>query len=111
MNYQPIVLPHFKKQLKPLCKKHRHFKNEVIAELKKFNPANHQPLGHNVYKIRIASKDISRGKGRSFRLVVFVIERKQYILPIAVYYKRDKQNMSLREINDHLEIILLEADM
>ncbi len=110
MNYEPIILPHFKKQLKPLCKKYRHFKNEVILELKKFDSTRHQSLGHNVYKIRIASRDISRGKGRSFRIIVFVIERKQYILPIAVYYKGDKQSMSLKEINDHLEIILLEAD-
>ncbi len=54
MNYKTIILPHFKKQLKPLRKKHRNFKDEVISELKKFDPSKHQSLGHSVYKIRFA---------------------------------------------------------
>lgn len=109
--YQPLILPHFKKQLKQLSKKYRYLKSEVIAVLESFNRVQHQSLGHNLYKVRIKSKDIKRGKDKSFRLVIFVIEVQKYIVPITVYYKGDRKDITKKEINDHLEIILLEAKL
>ena len=107
--YQYLILPHFKKQLKQLSKKYRNLKDEVIVTLEIFDKSKEQSLGNNIYKIRVKSKDIKRGKNKSFRLVVSIIEVHNYIIPVVVYYKGEKIDMTIKEINNHLEIILLEA--
>jgi len=107
--YKFIILPHFLRQLKPLAKKYRHLKGAVIRALESFDKRKGAFLGHNVYKIRIRSSDIPRGKNKSFRLIVFVVERENCIAPIAIYFKGDRADISPKEINGHLEIILFEA--
>jgi hypothetical protein len=42
-------------------------------------------------------------------LIVFIIEMQSYIVPITIYYKGDRKDISAKEVNDHLEIILLET--
>lgn len=107
--YQYLVAPHFKKQLKQLSKKYRNLKDEVILTLKSFEKIKEQSLGNNLYKIRVRSKDIKRGKNKSFRLIVYIVEVQNYIIPITIYYKGDKTGVTTKEINDHLEVILLEV--
>ncbi|MFQ5661794.1 MAG: hypothetical protein ACE5F2_00885 [Candidatus Paceibacteria bacterium] len=107
--YEYLILPHFKKQLKQLSKKYKHLKEEIIITLETFDRSQNQSLGNNLYKIRVKSKDIKRGKDKSFRLIVFIIEVQNYIVPIAVYYKGDRRDMTAKEINNHLEIIILES--
>ncbi|MBL7045111.1 MAG: hypothetical protein ISR98_00720 [Parcubacteria group bacterium] len=107
--YQYLILPHFKKQLKQLSKKYRSLKDEIILTLENFEKSKEQSLGNNVYKIRVKSKDINRGKNKSFRLFVHIIEVQDYVVPITIYYKGDRKDMNIKEINNHLEAILLEA--
>lgn len=107
--YQFLILPHFKKQLKQLRKKYRHLKDDLIKTLENFDKSEHQSLGSDLYKIRMKSQDIPHGKDKSFRLILFVIGNQNYILPVVIYYKGDKNDISLKEINKHLEIVLFEA--
>jgi len=109
--YQPIILPHFKKQLKRYSKKYRHLKEAVISTLEDFDKKQHARLGSNVYKVRIQTKDSPRGKSKSFRLLVFVVETDKYLVPLCVYFKGDQEDITKKEINDHLEIILFELRM
>jgi len=106
--YQPIILPHFKKQLKRYAKKYRHLKEAVISVLEDFNKRQHIHIGRNVYKVRLKTKDIARGKSKSFRMLVFVVEIDKYLVPICIYFKGDREDITKKEINDHLEIILFE---
>jgi len=105
---QSIILPHFKKQLKRYTKKYRHLKEAVISILENFDKRQHIHLGRNVYKVRLKTKDIARGKSKSFRILVFVIEAEKYLVPICIYFKGDQEDITKKEINDHLEIILFE---
>ena len=109
--YQPIILPHFKRQLKRYHKKYRHLKEAVISTLEDFDTRQHVHIGSNVYKVRLHAKDIQRGKSKSFRLLVFVIETEKYLIPICVYFKGDQEDITKREVNDHLEMILFELRM
>ena len=109
--YQPIILPHFKRQLKRYSKKYRHLKEAVISILENFDTRQHVHIGHNVYKVRVHTKDIPRGKSKSFRLLVFVVEADQYLVPICIYFKGDQEDITKKEINDHLEMILFELRM
>ena len=65
-------------------------------------------LGHNVYKVRLKTKDIHRGKSKSFRLLVLIVEVDQYIVPMTLYFKGDQENITKKELNNHLENILWE---
>ena len=105
---QAIILPHFRKQLKRYLKKYRHLKSGVITALENFSPARGLHIGNHVYKIRIITKDINRGKSKSFRLLIMVIEVEHYLVPITIYFKGDRANITEKELNAHLEIILWE---
>ena len=60
--YQSIVLDYFKRQLKPLLKKHRDLKDAVIEALKHFDKRQNDHLGGNVYKVRLKVKSLPRVK-------------------------------------------------
>lgn len=106
--YQPIILPYFRRQLEQYTKKYRHLKDAVIAVLDNFHKEQYTPLGQNIYKVRLRSKDIPRGKSKSFRLLVLVVEIEEYLVPITIYFKGDREDVTKKEINKHLENILLE---
>jgi len=106
--YQPIILPHFRRQLKQHAKKYRRLKEAVIDTLEHFEKTQHVHIGNNVYKARVRSKDIQKGKSKSFRLIIFLIEKENYIVPLTLYFKGDQEDVSKKEINDHLEIIIFE---
>jgi len=109
--YQPIILPHFKKQLKRHRRTYRHLKGAVISILESFDKRQHIHIGRNVYKVRLKTKDIARGKSKSFRMLVFLIETDKYLVPVCIYFKGDREDITKKEINDHLEIILFELRM
>lgn len=109
--YQPIILSHFKKQLKRYNKKYRHLKEAVISILENFDKRQHIHIGRNVYKVRLKTKDIARGKSKSFRMLVFVVEADKYLAPIFIYFKGNQEDITKKEINGHLEIILFEIRM
>jgi len=106
--YRIIILPHFKRQVKPYTKKYHHLKDALIATLEQFHPDQHTALGNGVYKIRLHSKDIPKGKSKSFRLIVLLVEMDKLLVPITLYFKGDQSNISKKELSDHLEIILFE---
>ena len=109
--YQTIILLHFKRQLKLHTKKYRHLKKAVIKELEQFQKSKHTSLGGNIYKIRIKSKDIPKGKSKSFRLLILVMELEKYLVPITIYFKGDQEEITKKEINNHLETIVLELQL
>jgi hypothetical protein len=106
--YQTIILPHFLREAKGLLKRYPALKNELSAVLSNFDPAGHPHLGQNVYKVRVASKSLQRGKSKGLRLIVLLIEQDGFLVPLTIYYKGSKADIQLKEINHHLEIILLE---
>lgn len=106
--YQPLILPYFRRQLEPHAKKYPHLKDAVALALDNFRKEQHVHVGHNVYKMRLRSRDIPRGKSTSFRMLVLVVEVKGYVVPITLYFKGDKSDITKKEIGRHLENILLE---
>ncbi len=105
---QVVVLPYFLKQLKPYAKKHRHLKDDLIQALEQFHPAATDHLGNRVYKIRIRSRDLARGKSKSFRVIALLVEIEQFLVPITICFKGDRESLTTGEINDHLEAALFE---
>ncbi|MFH1192312.1 MAG: type II toxin-antitoxin system RelE/ParE family toxin [bacterium] len=108
MEYKTIILPYFRKQLKHYIKKYRSLKGAVIKELGGFDKKKAAHIGNNVYKMRLKCDDITKGKSKSFRLIILIIEADNFLVPITLYFKGDSENISKKELNDHLEKILLE---
>lgn len=106
--YQPIISPYFKRRLKRYDKKYRHLKDAVSNTLDDFNKKTYKSLGANLYKVEIRVKDIPKGKRKSFRLIVLVVELEKYVVPITLYFKSDKKDINRKELKDHLKVILLE---
>lgn len=63
--------PTFAKAFKRLRKKHRHLDQDL--NLLRFtlmkNPTSGIPLGAGLYKIRLASSDMAKGKSGAFRVI------------------------------------------
>ena len=106
--YKIIILPHFKKQLKAYVKKYRFLKKSVIEELQHFDSKQHTHMGNSIYKLRVRTKDIQKGKSKSFRLMILLMEQDNYLVPITIYFKGDVKDISRKELNNHLALILLE---
>ena len=75
------------------------FRFLAINFLEKKN--NNVHIGHSVYKIRLKSSNLNRGKRNSFRLIILLIEVDNIITPITMYFKGDKENISKKEISYH----------
>lgn len=108
--YHFKILPHFKKQLKTLIKRYKQLKKDVILDLEHFNKRNFIALGQNIYKARLKSSDINKGKSGGFRLIIFIDETDKIIFPIAIYFKGERENISIQEIKHHLSSILDEIN-
>lgn len=106
-----IILPSFKRQLKPYLKKHQDLKEELIFCLENFDKKNAVFLGSNVYKIRLKIKNLNKGKNKSFRVLILLIESADQLIPISIFFKGDKENLSKKEINDSLEKALGELSL
>jgi len=89
-------------------KKYPSLKGGVLVALKEFEKKQGVHLGRGVYKIRVRTADLNKGKSGSFRLFVLVIEVDDILIPIAIYFKGDQADMNLKELNDHLDIIRFE---
>lgn len=85
--YQIIILPSFKRELKRYVKKYRNLKDAIIETLENFQQDLYPHLGNNIYKIRLKTKDIPKGKSKSFRLVVLLVEVDRFLVPITIYLK------------------------
>jgi len=108
---QGIILPHFARQLKQYVKKHRSIKDDLVGLLESFDKREHSFLGHGLYKVRLKVQSLTRGKSASFRVIILLASHKSFLVPIDIYSKGERENMSQKDINKHLEIVLFELHM
>ncbi|HEY4515199.1 MAG TPA: type II toxin-antitoxin system RelE/ParE family toxin [Candidatus Paceibacterota bacterium] len=108
MSYQIVLTSHFRKQLKPLLKKYRGIDKSLVDAIKDFNSTGNTLVGTEIYKLRFTTRSLHRGKSGAFRLYVYVFEMDNQIVPITIYYKGDKENLTTGELEKHAEIILSE---
>lgn len=105
MAYIYYLSDHFLRQLESYCKKYRHITDDVERSLKTFNKQQAISLGASTYKIRFKSSDIPRGKSHAFRVIIYVVEIRNMISPLVIYFKGDKANVNKEEILHHKNIV------
>jgi len=100
---QILFSEHFKKQLKKLKKKYPRIKDDLLEIIEPFNPNNEISIGRSIYKIRIPSTDMQKGKSGGFRSYIYLYVKKDFLLPLCIYPKSETESITESELKYHLD--------
>jgi mRNA-degrading endonuclease RelE of RelBE toxin-antitoxin system len=108
MTYDVHLTETFQKSIKALKKKYPHVKDDLLSQIKALeeDPSAGDPIpGWNkeVWKVRVASSDVKKGKRGGYRLIYFWKAGEMKIYLLAVYFKGDKEAITKKEIESLLE--------
>lgn len=88
----------FMRQLKKLPKYLYEIKDELTEFLECYTPEQQESIGHDCYKIRFISKYLKKGKSGSLRIIIFLMHKGNSLLPLSIYLKSQKENISKKEV-------------
>ncbi len=98
--YNVIPTPDFKKLFKKLAKKYPSLKNDLhqlITTLQE-TPDIGTPLGHGIYKIRMAIASKGKGKSGGDRVITFLVTEDQEVYLTYIYDKNQLENLTKDQI-------------
>lgn len=96
-----LFTEYFKKQIKKLKKKFPHVKEDLLNVLEKLRIENEISIGRSIYKIRIRSRDMKKGKSGSFRCYIYLYRQKELLIPLSIYTKSEKEMLTENELTYH----------
>ena len=102
MPYDVFLPEFFKKIIKELKKKYPHVGEDLKTALRVL--VNNPELGRtlrgfgDVKKLRVQNSDVERGKSGGYRLTYLVGATCQKIIPLLMYSKSQKRDISRREL-------------
>jgi mRNA-degrading endonuclease RelE of RelBE toxin-antitoxin system len=105
MSYEVMAVEYFKRRLKKLSKKYRRIGedyNSLIGILEN-NPMKGdaiQGFGNKIYKIRMRSSNMKRGKRGGFRVIYYLSDHIVYLL--TIYAKAKREEISIKDIKEAL---------
>lgn len=105
MSFEVELTDHFKKEAKKLSKKYRSLKAELetLGEELAENPTTGTPLGHDVYKVRLAIASKGKGKSGGARVITFVKVIKEKVYLVSIYDKGQLENLTKEQIVELLK--------
>lgn len=105
MSFEIELTDHFKKEAKKLLKKYRSLKTELetLGEELSKNPTIGIPLGHDVYKVRLAITSKGRGKSGGARVITFLKVVKEKVYLVSIYDKGQLDNLTKDQIIELLK--------
>jgi hypothetical protein len=109
MSYRIATIAPFRKEAKNLIKKYPSLKSELteLGSQLSENPAVGTALGNECYKIRLAIKSKGKGKSGGARIITHVVHvSDQVVYLLTIYDKSDKENISDRELQALLKLIM-----
>lgn len=105
MSFEVLTTSDFKRDSKPLLKKYKSLKTEIldlIASLEE-DPTQGTPLGNDCYKIRLAIKSKGKGKSGGARVITCVRIVDSFVYLLTIYSKSEKDNISDKELQELIE--------
>ena len=104
MSYKIIPTEYFKQQVRNFKKDYTHIRRDLkeLHRMLKDNLKSGKLLGKKVYKIRLKSTDISKGKRGGFRVISYVVDKSKKIRLLTIYAKPKKSSIS----DDEIKLIL-----
>lgn len=106
MNYKIETTDNFIKELKPLAKKHRSLKSDLLLlnESLQKNPFEGSPLGKNCYKIRLSISSKGKGKSGGARIITCVKIVYQTVFLLSIFDKSVEENIPDKRLIELLKI-------
>ena len=94
---------YFKKQLKKLSKKYPQIVEDFLNKIDSLKLDQETYIGRSIYKIRIASTDMNRGKSGGFRSYLYLYQNKDLLLPLCIYCKTETASITETELKFHFD--------
>ena len=107
MSYNLIITPNFERDLKPLLKKYKSLKSDLVSLLKSLEnePLQGISLGKNCYKIRMAISSKGKGKSGGARVITHVAFQDDTVYFLSIYDKSDRESLTDKEILELVKLI------
>lgn len=107
MSYNLIITPTFERDIKPLLKKYKSLKTDLVTlfESLESKPAQGKSLGKGCFKIRLAISSKGKGKSGGARLITCVKITSENVFLLSIYDKSDKEDISDKELAELLKFI------
>ncbi len=107
MTYDVHLAETFQKSIKALKKKYPHVKDDLFSQIRALeeDPTRGDPIpGWNkeVWKVRVASSDVKKGKRDGYRLIYFWKAGEMKVYLLVAYFKGEKAEISKKEIESLL---------
>jgi mRNA-degrading endonuclease RelE of RelBE toxin-antitoxin system len=108
MSYDVYLSKTFQQCIRILKKKYRRIKNDLYDDIKELeeDPSIGDAIPgwkKEIWKIRVASSDIKKGKRSGFRLIYLWKAADSNVYLLAVYFKGEKEEISKAEIEKLLK--------
>ena len=105
MSYEVMAVEYFKRRLKKLRKKYRRIEEDynALIEILENNPMTGEAIpgfGNKIYKIRMRSSNMKRGKSGGFRVIYYLSNHIVYLL--TIYAKAKREEISIKDIKEAL---------
>jgi mRNA-degrading endonuclease RelE of RelBE toxin-antitoxin system len=105
MSYEVMAVEYFRRRLKKLSKKYRRIGEDYksLIETLENNLSEGDAIpgfGNKIYKIRMRSSNMKRGKRGGFRVIYYLSDHIVYLL--TIYAKAKKEEVSVKEIKEAL---------
>ena len=115
MSYEIYLPQTFQRCIKSLKKKFPRIKDDLSPLFQNLQDnseiGNPIPGWHcKVWKIRVSSRDLKRGKSGGFRVVYVWTPGQPILYPLFIYFKGEKEDITKAEIEDLLRKLFLELD-
>ena len=115
MSYEIYLPQTFQRCIKHLKKKFPRIKDDFFVPFQNLqeDPQIGDPIpgwNRKVWKIRISSRDLKRGKSGSFRVIYAWTSGERILYPLFVYFKGEKEDITKGEIEALLKKLLLELE-
>jgi len=108
MSYDVHLTETFQKSVKSLKKKYPHVKDDLLGQIKilEEDPSAGDPIpGWNkeIWKVRVASSDVRKGKRGGYRLIYLWKADEIRIYLLVAYFKGEKAEITKKEIGTLLK--------
>lgn len=103
MSYEAYLAGTFQKSIKLLKKKYPNVKEDLAPTIQalEIDPSLGDPIpgwNREIWKIRVASSDVKKGKRGGYRLIYFWKAAETRISLLFAYFKGEKEEIAKKEI-------------
>jgi len=76
-------------------------REDLYAALKNFDKKSSIYIGRSIYKIRIKSQDLNKGKSGGLRCYIYLMNTNNAIIPLCIYFKSAQESITPSELEKH----------